>query len=633
MPKTKPYVLVALLIVGTLLVYAQAYRFPYMTVDDHEYVTDNQQVQQGITLASLKWSFTTIHDSNWIPLTWLSLMLDTDLYGVRPGGYHVTNVLLHTANAVLLFLALFSATQNRGRSAFVAALFALHPLHVESVAWIAERKDVLSTLFGLLSLLAYVRYARGAAWWCLGASFLFFVCSLMSKQTLVTLPFVFLLLDFWPLGRLSLAGKLWLSSAKAAPVGGDLEPSERERDDRALSDRGRPPLRLVAEKVPFFAASAAFSAIATYAQSHGGAVRNLNQFPLEARWMNAIVVYVAYLWKTLYPHDLAVYYPYPRVRFSWIVMGLAAALLLSITAAAIAFVRRYPFLLVGWCWYLGTLVPVIGLVQIGSQQMADRYTYFPLIGIFLALAWLIPELVPAGALRARVLPAAALACVVLLGAVAFTQIRLWSDNVTLLRHSKDCTPDNLLVHQFLGSALVVEGAVNEGVAELETAVRMGPWNASAHYALATGLEKLGRVDEAIAQYRAALAIDDRLPEAHTNLGLLLLKRRRFAEAKQHYLRALEIDQDFVNAHVNLAFLCLTMGDYAAAIAHAERALELHPPQPPACYVCIGLALRGQGRLDDAIRSLQRAVDLSPDDEIARRELARTVGMKRGAAGN
>jgi tetratricopeptide (TPR) repeat protein len=263
--------------------------------------------------------------------------------------------------------------------------------------------------------------------------------------------------------------------------------------------------------------------------------------------------------------------------------------------------------------------------------MADRYTYFPLIGIFLAVAWLVPEFVPAGVPRTRVLPAAAVVIVLLLGAGTFAQLGYWRDNVTLLRHSKDCTPDNLLAHQYLGSALVITGAADEGVAELTTAVRMGPRLADTHYRLGTGLQKLNRFDEATEQYRIALSLDDRLPRAHTNLGLLLLKRNQPQEAKRHYLRALEIDETFVNAHVNLAFLCLTLGENPAAIAHAERALELHPPQPPACHVCIGLALRGEGRLDEAIQRLQYAVDLSPRDEIAKRELARTLQMKRASA--
>ena len=627
--KRQPFILAALLAAGTLLVYAQASWFGFMTVDDPAYVSANRLVQQGITRSSLVWSFTTIHDSNWIPLTWLSLMLDTDIYGVRPGGYHLTNVLLHTANTVLLFAGLAVATQNRARSAFVAALFALHPLHVESVVWIAERKDVLSTFFGLLSLLMYVRYATGARLWSLAASFLFLVASLLSKQTLVTLPFVFLLLDFWPLGRLSFVGRFWRRSATPSQPGRGAESSDLEPGGHAVAGRRRSALGLIAEKIPFFVASIVFSAVARHAQSSGGALRTLHILPFYAREMNAVVVYVLYLWKALYPHNLAVYYPYPGAELTRTVVSLAAALLLTITAVAIACIRRYPFLFVGWCWYLGTLLPMIGLVQIGSQQMADRYTYFPLIGIFLAVGWLVPELVPPGVFRARVLPAAALTSLVLLAATAFNQISLWRDNVILLRHSKDCTPDHLLAHEFLGSALLSEGAVSEGVAELETAVRMGPLTASARYALGVGLQQSGRFDEAAEQYRAALAIDDRMADAHNNLGFLLLKRRKFEDAKRHYRRALEIDETLVDAHVNLAFLCLTMHDYAEAIAHAERALELNPQSPAACNVCIGLALRGQGRLDEAIRRLQKVVEAAPDDQIARQELARTLAMKRG----
>jgi Flp pilus assembly protein TadD len=624
-------ILAALLIAATLLVYAQVWRFGFMTVDDHAYVTANPHVQAGITRASLVWSFTAIHDANWIPFTWLSLMLDTDIYGVRPGGYHLTNVILHTANTVLLFAGLAAATGNRARSAFVAALFALHPLHVESVAWIAERKDVLSTFFGLLSLLMYVRYATGARLWNLAASLLFFVASLLSKQTLVTLPCVFLLLDFWPLSRLSLTATLWRESSTPEPPGRGTESSAVKPGAQALAGRRRTALQLIVEKIPFFVVSVIFSTIATHAQSSGGAVRAVEILPLYAREMNAVFVYVAYLWKALYPQNLAVYYPYPGPELTRTVVTLSAVFLLAITAIVIACLRRYPFLLTGWFWYLGTLVPMIGLVQIGSQQMADRYTYFPLIGVFLAVVWLVAELVPVGVLRTRVLPAVALTSLGLLAATAFDQTRLWRDNVILLRHSKDCTRDHLLAHQFLGSALLAEGALRESIAELEAAVRLGPHSASAHHSLGLALQKSGRFDEAVAQYRAALAIDDQLAEAHNNLGLLLLKRRKFADAQRHYRRALEIDETLADAHVNLAFVCLTMRDYAEAIAHARRALELNPESPTACRVCIALALRGQGRLDEAIDTLQQVVEAAPDDQIARQELARTLAMKRGTS--
>jgi hypothetical protein len=508
--KRRDLYLAALLFAGTVLVYAQVWRFGFIAVDDPAYVSQNAYVQEGLTLRSLTWSFTAVHDCNWIPLTWLSLMLDTDLYGVHPGGYHLTNVLLHAVNTLVLFAALAHATQDRARSAFVAALFALHPLHVESVAWIAERKDVLSTLFGFLSLLAYVRYATDGGRWRLAASLLFFVCSLMSKQTLVTLPFIFLLLDFWPLGRLRLADDLQLASAKTSSLAaGEWNargPGGRKSGVGDRSDPRRRALRLVAEKIPFFAASAVFSAIAVLTQSSGGAMTT--RFPFAARGLNALVACVAYLWKTMNPQNLAFYYPHPGVRISWIAAGAAAGLLLAITASALIWIRRYPFLFVGWFWYLGALVPTIGLVQIGIQQMADRYTYFPLIGIFLSVAWLGPELVPAGVLRTRLVPVTAIASVVLLAATTFSQISYWHDSVTLLRHSMDCTPDSSHAHELLGDALISEGAVSEGVEELKQAIRTAAPYAPLHYSLAVALDRLGRRDEAAAEYRQAQTIDE-----------------------------------------------------------------------------------------------------------------------------
>jgi protein O-mannosyl-transferase len=623
-------ILAVLLFSVTLLVYAQVWGFGFVTVDDSAYVPGNPYVLEGITLRSVKWSWTAIHDSNWIPLTWLSLMLDTEIYHGRPGGYHLTNALMHAANAVLLFLALVVATRARAKSAVVAALFALHPLHVESVAWVAERKDVLSTLFGLLSLLAYVRYATTGTRWRLGASLLFLVCSLLSKQTLVTLPFVLLLLDYWPLGRLYLGPSAPPVPAKTPSRVRNVGPSGSTRVDLDRSDRRRPTLRLIAEKLPFFAASALFSAAAVTAQSHSGAVMTLKGFSFGARLANAVFTYAAYLGKTVNPQNLAVYYPHPHESLNWSVIGLAGALLLAITTVAIVCIRRLPFLFVGWFWYLGTLVPVIGLVQIGSQQMADRYTYFPLIGIFLAVTWLVPELVPAGVLRARVLPAAVLASMVLLVATTYSQISYWHDSVTLFRHSMECTPDNSVAHEFLGSAYVSEGAVSEGAEELEKAIRLAPGYAPLHLDLGSALQQLGRLDEAAAEYREALALDPRSAQAHTELGLILFKRRQFEDAQRHYRQALDIDPDFLPAHINLALLCLTTNDFAGAIDHSERVLRLQPDLP-ASQMCLAMALRGQGHLDDAIRRFQRVVELTPNDPIPREELARTLAMKKTPA--
>jgi protein O-mannosyl-transferase len=312
---------------------------------------------------------------------------------------------------------------------------------------------------------------------------------------------------------------------------------------------------------------------------------------------------------------------------------LSAIFLLSITALVLAGIRRFPFLAVGWFWYLGTLLPMIGIVQIGEQRMADRYTYFPLIGIFLALTWLVAEVVPAGILRARALPAAAVAVVALFAAVTYHQVGLWSDNVVFLRHAKDSTPDHMLAHEFLGSALLDQGMLPESIVELQSAVRQGPKNAAAHNALGRALQKANRLDEAAAQYQIALSLDDTLADAHNNLGFLLLKRRQFEEAKQHYARAIELEPTYADAQLNLAFLNLTLRDYNGAITHARRNLELKPASPVPGQLCIGLALRGLGRLDDAIRTLQDVVKQTPGDNLARQELARTIELKARASRN
>ena len=623
----QPYVLAALLAGITFFVYAQTWRFGFITVDDPFYVTENPHIQQGLSVQGLTWSFTAIHDSNWIPLTWLSLMLDTSIYGVRPGGYHLTNVLLHVANSLLLFGALTAATASRGRSAFVAALFALHPLHVESVAWIAERKDVLSTFFGLLALWAYVRAARGGGVRWLAASGLGLVCSLLSKQTLVTLPFVFLLLDFWPLGRLRIARR-----ERSRSVEEPQRPNAATSTSDSAEKRSNPlPTlrRLLGEKTPFFLASAVFSGIAMFAQSRGGAVRNFAQFPISERALNAVVVYAAYLGKILWPQNLAVYYPHPHEALSLAVVGLATALLVAISVATIVCVRRYPYLFVGWCWYLGTLVPMIGLVQIGAQQMADRYTYFPAIGIFLAVTWLACDLAPVTERGSRILKAAGGQCLLLLAICAYSQVGYWRDSVTLLRHSAQCTPDNFRAHQLLGTALVADGSTSEGVAELETAVRMQDSSPAAHCALGVGLQESGRLDEAVEQYRKALALDDRDSDVYSNLAYIDLKRHDYPAAKQNFRRAVQLDPEHVKAYAGLSTACLETGQYAEAISSSLRALSLDPHSIRPRHN-LAVALLATGRLDEAIRQFQYLVNLLPDDAEARQNLERALALKNGA---
>jgi len=598
-------VLLAIAVIGvTLLVYAQVWIFGFVLIDDAIYVTGNAHVQAGLTQQSIAWSLATFHDANWIPLTWLSLMLDTEIFGVRPGGYHLTNVLLHALNTGLVFVFLAGATQKPARSAFVAALFALHPLHVESVAWIAERKDVLSTTFGLLSLLAYVRYATGGRRWQLVAAFVLFVCSLMSKSTLVTLPCLFLLLDYWPLRRLLL--------------------TERFNPSTTVTRRR---LWLVAEKLPFLAVSAVFSAIAVISQARADAVRPLTLVPLSTRCLNAVVAYAAYVEQALFPQNLAVFYAYPAAGIPWPVVATAAAMLIAISVAAFMWARRYPFLFVGWAWYLGTLVPMIGIVQVGNQQRADRYTYFPLIGLFLALTWLICELVAASARRKWILPTAAIASLAALVPTTFIQIGYWHDSVALFQHALESTADNPFMRYSLGTALIELGRTNEGIDELRAMVRMTPGEADSHYNLAVALQSAGRLDEAAEEYRATLAIKERHADADNNLGAIHYQRQQYADAKRHFLRAIEIHPEHVRSYMNLAMLCIETKEFTDAIAYSQRGLALSPALVD-FHRYIALALRGQGRFDEAVKQFQLLLSLSPKDAEAQRELEQTRAMSR-----
>jgi protein O-mannosyl-transferase len=610
----RAFCLAAILAAATLLVYARSWRFGFVLVDDPIYVSENPHVRSGLTSENLAWSVTTFHDGNWVPLTWISLMLDTAIYGFHPFGYHFTNVLLHLTNTLLLFAFLARATGYQLRSALVAALFSLHPLHVESVAWVTERKDVLSTLFGLLSLLAYVRYAARGGHARLGLCFLFFVCSLLAKQTLVTLPFVFLLLDYWPLGRFSrnLGDADGLSLARTPP-------EYRSLHRRAAS-------KLVLEKAPFLAISAFFSAMAIIAQRSGHAVQALEVFPLAARSLNAMVAYALYLQKTLLPCNLAVYYPYGSGQVGWATVGLAGALLAAASTAAIAGVRRYPFLFVGWAWYLGTLVPMIGIVQVGGQQMADRYTYFPLIGVFIAVVWLGAELVPAGVLRERILPPATELILAALAAATCVQVGYWRDDCSLFEHALEAAEDNAFARNKLGCALVRRAALPEAIAQLEVAVRLGPHQVEPRYNLALALQKAGRLEAALENYRAALAINDRHAGAHNNLGAILLDRGAYAEAKKHFRRAIEIAPNFVQPHMNLGKLCLKTGEYAQAIAASEQALALDRNLLE-CHHDIAAALLAQGRVEEAVSRLRLILGMVPNDQEARDKLARALATR------
>lgn len=594
--------LAVLLTFAILLIYWRVAKFEFIVWDDLTYVGDNPRVLSGMNLRNFAWSLTTFHAGYWIPLTWLSFLLDAQISGSHPGGYHVTNLVLHVVNTLLVFVFLAKSTQNQIRSVFVAAFFAIHPLRVESVAWIVERKDVLSTLFGLLSLISYVQSAKTRHRLWLMISFLFFIASLASKPTLVTLPFVFLLLDFWPLQRF---------------VGG------REKYFSSVP--------LVAEKMPFVAASMAFSIITFIAQRSIGAVVSLEGYPFGTRCANALISYATYLRKTLIPNDLAIFYPHPRGDLVWSVAAVAAVLFVTFSVAAVVWARRYPFFMVGWFWYVGTLIPMIGIVQVGRQQMADRFTYFPSIGLYVACIWLAVECVPAGVLRNRLLPAAGIAGLGTLGVISFLQVGYWRDSVTVFRHALECGHDSPLARSFLGSALVARGEASEGLPLLESAVAIEPTDPDLQFNLAVGLQTQGQLDAAASHYLAALALHEQDAGAHFNLGVLFLKRGQYEAAKRNFRRTVEIDPDNVNAYANLGTACLQTGAYAEAIANSQRALDLDPGLIKGHHN-LAVALLCQGRLDEAISQFRYLASVLPDDRQTQLNLERALAMKQSSPG-
>ncbi len=534
---------------ATFAVYAPAYSAHFVNYDDNAYVYWNAHVTPGLTADGVRWAFTTFDTVNWYPLTWLSFQLDQQLYGGNENpaaGFHMTNVVLHVLNTLLLFWALTRMTGHMGRSAFVAALFALHPLHVESVAWVSERKDVLSTLVWMLTMGVYVLYAERPHWIRYLPVRVFFALGLMAKSMLVTLPCVLLLLDYWPLRRAS-----WW--------------------------------RLIVEKVPLFALAAASAAITMVAQQRGGETNPPGLMPLRVG--NALTAYVAYIGKMFWPANLIPFYPTPYRMDQVYPAGLLAGLLLAaVTVLVLALARRAPYLTVGWFWYLGTLVPVIGVVQvIGGQGMADRYTYIPLIGLLISLVWGVAEGLSRAGVRAWA--PAAVGAVVLAGCAIGTwqQVGYWRDSATLWRHTLEVDPQNYLAYLNIGSDLYGEGKVEEAAWYFSKSVECHPDSDStrlnldlAHYDLGYALAMLGKSDEAAAQYAEAIRVNPRYFNAQYALGWMLAERGRYAEAAPHLQIALDVVPDYADGQNVLGRALFLEGKIDEAIPHFEAALRLNP---------------------------------------------------------
>ena len=535
-----------------LAVYAPVGIFEFVNFDDTVYVTDNLRVRSGLNWENLLWSLQSLDAGFWQPLTWLSLMLDYELYGLNAGGYHVTNVLIHIAATLVLFLALLRITGATWRSGFAAALFALHPLHVEAVAWVAERKDVLCGFFWMLTLYAYARYAERPGIVRYALVLAGFVGGLMSKAMIVTLPLVLLLLDYWPLGR-------WNGTS-----------GETGKTYPAVSKA-----RLIWEKVPFFAMAAVVTMLTFYTEERTGALKGFDVIPLDARISNALISYVLYLKKTIWPMNLAVYYPHPGRVIFWSAL-LSGAFLLGTTTVLFRFRRAVPYALVGWLWFLGTLLPVIGLVQIGGHAMADRYTYIPLIGIFMLLAWTVPRVIPECPWKKTFLIGFAVFVIVLLMFSTSKQIRHWTNSVSLFEHSIAVADTSYINHYNLGLALQDQRRYLEAEIQFRKAATLYPSNPSVHNNLGVVLALQNKDDEAVTAYREALRLKPDNARAMNNLAMILYRRGENAETLQLLRQAIRQQPNFANAHHYLGLTLQRMGNSDEAKEEFRKAWEINP---------------------------------------------------------
>ena len=552
-----------ILITAVLLVYWQVGDHEFINYDDNAYITDNAQVQKGLTSKGIIWAFTTSHTGNWHPLTWISHMLDCELYGLNPEGHHLTNVLFHMANAILLFVVLRWMTGAIWRSGLVAALFALHPLHVESVAWVAERKDVLSTFFWMLTMVAYVHYVNRPG----GKRYLLvlitFALGLMAKPMLVTLPFVLLLLDYWPLNRF-----------KPRAVTGSVE--DQPLGFRSSGDDKSPILKAVMEKTPLFLMSLFSCVVTVMAQQEAGAISTLEIVPFKLRIANGLVSVVAYMGKMIWPQDLAVFYPHPVSDLQIWKPVVAGLFLLILSTVALWVAQRCRYVLVGWLWYLGTLVPVLGLVQVGEQAMADRYTYVPLIGLFIVVVWGFADLVKGWRSRRWVVSVSAAVMVLALMAGSWLQVAHWKNSIKLFKHALDVTTNNYVAHYTLGNALALQGNLTGSVSHYNKALQIHPNFAEAHNNLGNALALQGNLTGAISHYNKALQINPDHAEAHRNLAVGLDRQGRHQEAIQHYAEVLRISPHDAQSHNNLGVALAEQGRLKEAVAHFTEALRIDP---------------------------------------------------------
>jgi Tfp pilus assembly protein PilF len=596
--RRKPFVLGALLVAATLLLYSPVTAHKFINLDDNHYVTENPHVTTGLRAENIRWAFHTFQMGNWNPVTWLSHMLDCQLYGLNPAGHHYTNALLHAANALLLFLLLAWATGATGCSFVVAALFAVHPLNVENVAWIAERKTLLCTLFFFLTLGAYGWYAQARSWGRYLPVLLFFVLSLMAKPMSVTLPVALLLIDYWPLQQ------LFGCSAATGP------------DRRAACG----PVRLIVEKLPLFLVSLLFSGLAIVAQGSSNAV--IEGIALPLRIQNAAVAYAAYIGKAFWPAHLSIFYPYPKGGFSWAVLGLSLLGLVAVTALCI-WLRNQRYLAAGWLFFLVSLLPVIGLIQVGNQAMADRYAYTPLIGLFVMVVWGIDSLRARLHLSSKAAAAVAVCALAALGATSRTTLGYWQNSLMLFLHAQQGakTPSEL-IETNLGKAYEGAGQPEEALRHYKMALSLNPASYMAHYNIGSYLLEHGRAAESISEFQAAIRYSASrwvTEYAQGNLGEAYLLTHDYARSEEAFAEALRLAPNSFVALIGHGQALLRLHRYEEADADFSRALR-GGPRPELLYLK-GMALEGQGRLELAREVYRQALQLAPQMTEAQNRLA------------
>jgi protein O-mannosyl-transferase len=633
-------VIFCLLLVSTLvLIYSQVKSFEFVNFDDPIYVTGNMFIRHGFTLDGIACAFNGIYASMWHPLTWISHMMDIQLFGMDPGMHHLTSVVLHILNSILLFFLFERMTGTLWRSAAVAALFALHPIHVESVAWISERKDVLSTFFLILTMLSYYRYTRTRT---IGSYLLVVVTyslGIMAKPMLVTLPFLLLLLDFWPLRRQELFP--YADSLQAAK---DVIP--------LINLKGA--FKLVLEKAPLMIMAFVVSGVTYYAQLNGGVVNSLDRVPAATRLQNIITAYATYLGKMIWPMHLAVYYPY-RWHFSIVAITAYILFLSIVTIAALISARRSPYFTIGWFWYMGVLVPVVGIVQVGSQAMADRYSYISLVGIFVIIVWGLTDLIGRTRLARAALLAALIVVLVSFAGLSWIQVGTWKDSETLFSHAIAVTKDNHMAHNNLGVALYergdVEGAMEEYRESLrimpsyvnancnlglalagrklyaeafnyyQKCIHIKPEYSEAHYNMGVALSDMGRKNDAIVQYREVLKNYPKHENAHNNLGTLLAEKGDLEGAIYHYRKAIETNPYNVRSRLNLADVWMRLNRKDDAAFQIYKALAAEP-RNPYLYTRIGDIYSQKKDMVRAIDAYQKALTIAPEFSKARQGLVR-----------